>query len=154
MAQATGAPSPAAAPSADDIKQRAQELEAVRAQQKSAAEVQERLKTDIAAIGQNRSKLNQQLIDVAAGVRAIETKIAETEARLLPLDAREQNIRGSLDFAALGNRGSACRPATCRPPRPARVTCTAGGCAAIAAHCDVARLRGTGDTRARGKACG
>src|SRR5690242_20120931 len=63
MAQAAGTPSPAAAPSADDIKQREQELEAVRAQQKSAAELQERLKVDIAAIGQNRAKLNQQLID-------------------------------------------------------------------------------------------
>ncbi|WP_157043515.1 murein hydrolase activator EnvC family protein [Nitrobacter hamburgensis] len=97
MAQAAGTPSPAAAPSADDIKHREQELEAVRAQQKSAAELQERLKADIAAIGQNRAKLNQQLIDVAAGVRAIETKIAEAEARLLPLDAREREIRGSLD---------------------------------------------------------
>jgi septal ring factor EnvC (AmiA/AmiB activator) len=97
MAQPSGTPSPAAAPSADDIKQREQELEAVRAQQKSAAELQERLKVDIAAIGQNRAKLNQQLIDAAAGVREIETQIAEAEARLLPLDAREQEIRGSLD---------------------------------------------------------
>jgi septal ring factor EnvC (AmiA/AmiB activator) len=97
MAQAAGTPSPAAAPSADDIKQREQELEAVRAQQKSAAELQERLKVDIAAIGQNRAKLNQQLIDAAAGVRDIETKIAEAEARLLPLDSREQEIRASLD---------------------------------------------------------
>ena len=97
MAQAAGTPSPAAAPSADDIKQREQELEAMRAQQKSATEIQQRLKADIAAIGRNRSTLNQQLIDVAARVRATETKIAETEARLLPLDAREQDIRGSLD---------------------------------------------------------
>jgi septal ring factor EnvC (AmiA/AmiB activator) len=97
MAQAAGTPSPAAAPSADDIKLREQELEAVRAQQKSAAELQERLKVDIAAIGQNRAKLNQQLIDAAAGVRDIETKIAEAEARLLPLDSREQEIRASLD---------------------------------------------------------
>src|SRR6185312_6242602 len=35
--------------------------------------------------------------DVAARVRGIETKIAETEARLRPLDAREQEIRGSLE---------------------------------------------------------
>ncbi|MEH6951587.1 peptidoglycan DD-metalloendopeptidase family protein [Nitrobacter sp. NHB1] len=97
MAQVAGTPAPAAAPSADDIKQREQELEAVRSQQKSAAKLQERLKVDIAAIGQNRAKLNQQLIDAAAGVRAIETKIAEAEARLLPLDAREKEIRGSLD---------------------------------------------------------
>jgi murein hydrolase activator len=97
MAQAAGTPSPAAAPSAGDIKAREQELEAMRAQQKSATEIQQRLKADIAAIGRNRSTLNQQLIDVAARVRATETKIAETEARLLPLDAREQGIRGSLD---------------------------------------------------------
>ena len=96
-AQAVGTPAPAAAPSADDIKQREQELEAVRAQQKNAAELQERLKVDIAAIGQNRAKLNQQLIETAAAVRDIETKITEAEARLLPLDAREQEIRGSLD---------------------------------------------------------
>jgi murein hydrolase activator len=97
MAQAAGTPSPATAPSADDIRQREQELEAMRAQQKSAAEIHQRLKADIAAIGRNRSTLNQHLIDVAARVRATETKIAETEARLLPLDAREQGIRGSLD---------------------------------------------------------
>src|SRR4051812_1190563 len=54
----------AAAPSADAIKQREQELEIARAQQKSAAELQERLRADIAAIGQDRSKLNQQLIDI------------------------------------------------------------------------------------------
>jgi septal ring factor EnvC (AmiA/AmiB activator) len=97
MAQAAGTPSPATVPSADDIKKREQELEGVRAQQKNAAELQERLKVDIAAIGQNRAKLNQQLIEAAAGVRDIETKIAEAEARLLPLDAREQEIRRSLD---------------------------------------------------------
>ena len=96
-AQAAGKPSPAAPPSEDAIKQREQELEAARQQQKSAAELQEKLKADIATIGQDRSKLNQQLIDVAARVRGIETKIAETEARLRPLDAREQEIRGSLE---------------------------------------------------------
>ncbi|HRO01470.1 MAG TPA: hypothetical protein PLX43_08215, partial [Nitrobacter sp.] len=91
MAQAgTSAP---ATPSADDIKQRERELEAVREQQKNAVELQERLKVDIAAIGRNRAKLNQQLIDVAARVRDIETSIAEAEARLLPLGAREQDIR-------------------------------------------------------------
>ena len=95
-AQAASKPSPAA-PSEDAIKQREQELEAARQQQKSAAELQEKLKADITAIGQDRSKLNQQLIDVAARVRGIETKIAETEARLRPLDAREQEIRGSLE---------------------------------------------------------
>jgi septal ring factor EnvC (AmiA/AmiB activator) len=96
-AQAAGTPSPAAPPSEDTIKQREQELEAVKQQQKNAAEQQARLKADIAAIGQDRSKLNQQLIDGAARVRGIEAKIAEAEARLQPLDAREQQIRDSLE---------------------------------------------------------
>src|SRR5436853_4381050 len=88
----------ATAPSADAIKQREQELEAARAQQKSAAELQEKLKADIAAIGQDRSKLNQQLIDIAARVRGVEGRIGDAEARLRPLDARELEIRNSLDL--------------------------------------------------------
>lgn len=87
----------ASTPSEDEIKQRAHDLEVTRAQQKSAADLQEKLKADIAAIGQDRSKLNQQLIDIAARVREIETKIGDTENRLRPLDAREQQIRTSLD---------------------------------------------------------
>src|SRR5256886_6032312 len=84
-----------AAPEA--IKQREQELEAARIQQKSAAESQAKFKADIAAIGQDRSKLNAQLIDIAAQVRGVETSIADAEARLRPLDSRQQQIRGSLD---------------------------------------------------------
>jgi septal ring factor EnvC (AmiA/AmiB activator) len=87
----------AAAPDTDVIRQRALELEAAREQQKSAADLQEKLKAAIAAIGQDRSKLNAQLIDVAARVRSIETRIDDAEARLRPLDAREAQIRGSLD---------------------------------------------------------
>jgi septal ring factor EnvC (AmiA/AmiB activator) len=92
----TPAPSQQAAP-VDVIRQREQELEAARAQQKSAAELQEKLKADIAALGQDRSKLTQQVIDIAARVRGVETRIDDAEARLRPLDAREQQIRGSLD---------------------------------------------------------
>ena len=69
-AQVAAATPQVGAPSADAIKQREQELEAARAQQKSAAELQEKLKADIAAIGQDRSKLNQQLIDIAAACAA------------------------------------------------------------------------------------
>src|SRR5476651_2383060 len=85
------------AASPDAIKQREQELEATRAQQKSAAEAQAKLKADIAAIGQDRSKLNAQLIDIAAQVRGVETRIGDAEARLRPLDSRESQIRGSLN---------------------------------------------------------
>ena len=91
----TSPQSTTAAPEA--IKQREQELEAARIQQKSSAESQAKFKADIAAIGQDRSKLNAQLIDIAAQVRGVETSIADAEARLRPLDSREQQIRGSLD---------------------------------------------------------
>jgi septal ring factor EnvC (AmiA/AmiB activator) len=96
-AQVTAPMQQAAAPPTDLIKQREQELEAARVQQKAAADLQEKLKAEIAAIGQDRSKLNAQLIDIAARVRGIETRIGEAEARLRPLDAREIEIRGSLD---------------------------------------------------------
>jgi septal ring factor EnvC (AmiA/AmiB activator) len=114
--------------SPDAIKQREQELEATRAQQKSAAELQEKLKADIAAIGQDRSKLNQQLIDIAAQVRAVETRIGDAEARLRSLDDREHQIRGSLDsrrseivevLAALQRAGRRTPPALLVRPEDA-----------------------------------
>ena len=127
-AQVAAATQQATAPSADAIKQREQELEAARAQQKSAAELQEKLKADIAAIGQDRSKLNQQLIDIAARVRGVETRIGDAEARLRPLDAREQQIRNSLDsrrseivevLAALQRAGRRAPPALLVRPEDA-----------------------------------
>src|SRR5258708_9627617 len=124
-AQVAAATPQTSAPSPDAIKQREQELEATRAQQKTAAEAQEKLKAEIAAIGQDRSKLNQQLIDIAAQVRSVETRIGDAEARLRPLDSREQQIRGSLDsrrseivevLAALQRAGRRTPPALPVPP--------------------------------------
>ena len=117
-----------AAPSPDALKQREQELEAARAQQKTASELQQKLKADIAAIGQDRSKLSAQLIDIAAQVRDIETRIGDAEARLRPLDTREQQIRGSLDsrraevvevLAALQRAGRRAPPALLVRPEDA-----------------------------------
>jgi len=107
-----------AAPAPDAIKQREQELEAARAQQKSAAELQEKLKADIAAIGQDRSKLNQQLIDIAARVRGVEPGLAT------PKRGCVRSMRASSRFAPRSIRGApnrrgAGRPATRRPPRTA-----------------------------------
>jgi septal ring factor EnvC (AmiA/AmiB activator) len=125
---ATGPSTPAATPSPDAIKQREQELEATRAQQKSATDAQEKLKADIATIGQDRAKFNQQLIDIAAQVRGVETKIGDAEARLRPLDDREQQIRGSLDsrrseiievLAALQRAGRRTPPALLVRPEDA-----------------------------------
>ncbi|WP_298107474.1 peptidoglycan DD-metalloendopeptidase family protein [Bradyrhizobium sp.] len=114
--------------SAEAIKQREQELEATRAQQKSSAELQQQLKAEVAAIGQDRSKLNAQLIDAAAQVQSIEAKIGDAEAKLRPLDAREQQIRSSLDsrrsevvevLAALQRAGRRTPPALLVRPEDA-----------------------------------
>jgi septal ring factor EnvC (AmiA/AmiB activator) len=124
---ATAAPQTTAI-SAETLKAREQELEAARAQQKSAAEAQQKLKAEIAAIGQDRSKLNAQLIDIATQVRNVETRIGEAEARLPPLDARDQQIRGSLDsrraeivevLAALQRAGRRTPPALLVRPEDA-----------------------------------
>jgi murein hydrolase activator len=98
LAQAqTAAPAPqTAAISPEAIKQREQELEAARQRQKSAEEAQAKLKAEIASIGQDRSKLNQQLIDTAASVRTVDAKIGEAEQRLTALNGREQEMRNSL----------------------------------------------------------
>src|SRR5258707_1610135 len=127
-AQVAGPAQETTTASPDAIKQREQELEATRAQQKSAAEAQAKLKAEIAAVGQDRSKLNQQLIDIAAQVRSVETRIGDAEARLRPLDSREQQIRGSLDsrrseivevLAALQRAGRRTPPALLVRPEDA-----------------------------------
>jgi septal ring factor EnvC (AmiA/AmiB activator) len=124
----TAAPAQNASASPDAIKQRAQELEAARAAQKASADAQAKLKAEISAIGQDRSKLNQQLIDVAGQVRTAETGITDAEARLRPLDAREQAIRSSLDsrrteivevLAALQRAGRRTPPALLVRPEDA-----------------------------------
>jgi septal ring factor EnvC (AmiA/AmiB activator) len=81
----------------DALRQRDQELEAVRSEQKKAAETQAKLKAEIDAIGADRRKFNQALIDTAARLRAAEDRIADTEARLKPLDDSERSLRKSLE---------------------------------------------------------
>jgi murein hydrolase activator len=117
-----------AAASPDTIKQREQELESARLQQRSTAESQAKLKADIEAIGQDRSKLNEQLIDIATQVRGVENRIGDAEARLRPLDLREHQIRSSLDsrrseiievLAALQRAGRRTPPALLVRPEDA-----------------------------------
>jgi septal ring factor EnvC (AmiA/AmiB activator) len=128
MAQTTF-PVQATIPAADAaIKQREQELEAARVQAKGSEEARERLRADIAAIGQDRSKLNAQLIDVAAQVRDVESRVGDAEARLRTLDSREAQVRGSLDsrrseivevLAALQRAGRRTPPALLVRPEDA-----------------------------------
>ena len=125
----TAAPTPqTAAVSPDAIKQREQELEAARTRQKSAEEAQAKLKAEITALGRDRTQLNQQLIDTAASVRTVETKIDDTEARLRALNGREQEMRASLDsrradivevLAALQRAGRRTPPALLVRPEDA-----------------------------------
>src|SRR5882672_589609 len=128
VAQSAAPAQQATAVSPDAIKQREEELEATREQQRKAAELQQKLKADIAAIGQDRSKLNQQLIDIATQLRTVETRIGETEASLRPLDSREQQVRASLDsrraeivevLAALQRAGRRTPPALLVRPEDA-----------------------------------
>ncbi|MCP3474759.1 peptidoglycan DD-metalloendopeptidase family protein [Bradyrhizobium sp. CCGUVB1N3] len=125
----TATPAPqTAAVSTDAIRQREQELEAARQRQKSAEEAQAKLKAEIASLGQDRTQLNQQLIDTAASVRSVETKIGEAESRLTALSGREQEKRASLDsrradivevLAALQRAGRRTPPALLVRPEDA-----------------------------------
>jgi murein hydrolase activator len=81
----------------DTLKQRTHELDALRGQQKQSAETTEKLLREIDAIGEDRRKLNASLIETAGRVRLIEERIANTEARLRPLDGAERALRTSLD---------------------------------------------------------
>jgi septal ring factor EnvC (AmiA/AmiB activator) len=88
---------PAEAGDLDAIKTRDQELEALRAAQRRTLENEARLKREIESIGDDRRRFNQQLIDTASRVLAVEERIAQTQARLVPLDEREQALRTSLE---------------------------------------------------------
>jgi septal ring factor EnvC (AmiA/AmiB activator) len=81
----------------DALRQRDQELEAIRAEQKKAAESQTKLKEEIDAIGEDRRKFNHALIDGAARLRDTEDRIVETEGRLKPLDDSQRSLRQSLE---------------------------------------------------------
>jgi septal ring factor EnvC (AmiA/AmiB activator) len=95
----SSAPATAAAPAngADALKARDQELNAALARQRDAAQNQAKLRSEIDALGQDRAKLNQQLIDTATRIRDVEATIDATQARLEPLDDQERLFQKSLD---------------------------------------------------------
>jgi murein hydrolase activator len=84
-------------PTLEEVRKHDQELEAVRAEQKKALDNQKKLQDEIAALSEDRRKLNQALIDSAAGIRAAEAKIFAAEGRLAQLTDTEASIRKSLD---------------------------------------------------------
>lgn len=102
----------------DALKTHDQELEAAREAQKKSAEAEAALKREIEQLGSDRRKLNQDLIDTAARLRDNESKIAATEARLVPLDDSERGIRKSIDGrrAVIGEVLAALQRIGRRPP--------------------------------------
>ncbi|MGE5780413.1 MAG: murein hydrolase activator EnvC family protein, partial [Hyphomicrobiales bacterium] len=102
----------------DALKQRDQELKTVREKQRKSSETEVALRREIEQIGADRSKLNQDLIDTAGRLRAVESKIAATQDRLKPLDENERSIRKSLDGrrAVIGEVLAALQRIGRRPP--------------------------------------
>lgn len=121
---------PAAAPAAkgspklDALNQREKELQIIRGEQKKAREAESNLLRQVEQIGDDRRKLNRQLIDIAARVRSIEQKIATSEQRLPPLDEKEKTLRASLDERRhlIGNVLAALQRIGRNPPPAVLVT--------------------------------
>ncbi|HEY7232479.1 MAG TPA: peptidoglycan DD-metalloendopeptidase family protein [Pseudolabrys sp.] len=112
----------------DSLKQRDEELKTLRDEQRKSAELEASLKREIEQIGADRTKLNQDLIDTAARLRAVEAKVAATQERLRPLDENEHSIRNSLEgrraviaevLAALQRMGRQPPPALIASPEDA-----------------------------------
>jgi murein hydrolase activator len=110
------------------LKQHDQELKAVREQMRKSADTEAALKREIEKIGDDRRKLNQALIGTAAKLRGVEAKIEATQARLAPLDAKQRDIRKSLEgrravigevLAALQRIGHHAPPALISSPEDA-----------------------------------
>jgi murein hydrolase activator len=126
----TGSTPPASAPASkgspklDSLEKRDQELQALRNEQKRARETEVNLRRELDRIGDDRRKLNRQLIDVAARVRSVEQQIAEAEPRLTPLNQKEQTLRTSLDDRrhVIGNVLAALQRIGRNPPPAILVT--------------------------------
>jgi septal ring factor EnvC (AmiA/AmiB activator) len=114
------APVPAQAPSVklDLLKQHDKDLEKLHGEQSKAAETEAALKREIEQIGADRRKLNQDLIDTAARLRGVETKIEAAQVRLKALDDNEQALHQSLSNrqAAIGEVLAALQRVGRRPP--------------------------------------
>jgi len=112
----------------DALKQRDEELKAARDQQRKSAETEAALRRDIDQIGADRRKFNQDLIDTAARLRDVESKITATQDRLKLLDDTETRIHKSLEsrrelisevLAALQRIGRRAPPALIASPEDA-----------------------------------
>ena len=136
--------SPAPARPAANLKQREQELEAIRAEQRAVARQRGRLKREIESIGDDRRKLNQQLIDTAARVAASRT------ASPRPRSGSSRSMNASRRCAsrsrnAASDRRGAGGPAADRPPAAARAPGQAEDALQVGARGDDAGRGAAGD---------
>lgn len=81
---------------AELLRQRELELQAARAEQRKTIENEKKLRLEIEALGDDRRKLNQALIDAAGKLRDTEGRLAAGETRLRTLEAQESGLRKSL----------------------------------------------------------
>jgi septal ring factor EnvC (AmiA/AmiB activator) len=93
------AQTPAVPNTAKEIEkaERAKRLDILRGDLKGSREKETRLKAEIDKIKNDRKKFSQELVETAARIRAIETRLTAIEAQLEPLDLREAEIKKSLD---------------------------------------------------------
>jgi len=98
------------------------------AQQRASAENQIKLRSEIQALGHDRRRFNQELIDTAAQVREVESNINATQDRLAALDGQQRLLQNSLDqrhavivevLAALQRMGQQPPPALMVQPEDA-----------------------------------
>jgi murein hydrolase activator len=100
------------------LKKHDEELKATRTRQRQSVETEATLEREIERIGDDRRKLNRALIDTAARLRGVESKIEATQAKLEPLDAKQDKIRKSLEGrrAVIGEVLAALQRIGRRPP--------------------------------------
>src|ERR671928_1226134 len=89
--------SPALAAEAKDKTSRAQELQKIEQELRLSEERAAELRRQVEALRQDRTKLNQALIDAGARIQALEGQISAGEARLRQLGENEAGLRGSLE---------------------------------------------------------
>lgn len=112
----------------DALKQKDQELEALRLQQLKAVDTERKLRREVETLGEDRRKLNDALIETAARVRTAEGRLGDTESRLKGLDEQQRSIRTRLSgrraviaeiLAALQRMGHRPAPAVLVRPEDA-----------------------------------
>jgi septal ring factor EnvC (AmiA/AmiB activator) len=96
LVQPLPAQTPQSATEAEKVE-RERELEIIRGDLEARRKAEASLKAEIEALSGDRKKLSQTLIDTAARLKAIEGRIDAAEVRLKPLDAREAEIKRSLE---------------------------------------------------------